>query len=204
MIDALQRILRPLRQSIFLMIARGVLRAMVEEQGQAKVSVQLLDGEEAQGVELLQPYGMASAPPADADCLVLCPGGDRGMGICIAVEDRRKRPKGLAGGDVVFYGPGDALAQGEEAPGLPEILPDGWLPEPEEPWDPEDSESDPPPARQRLTFGENREVTLVCDKFTVRAREGLEFVTLGGAKLLWGHTEVLEWGRYTDPDTKEG
>ena len=204
MIDAaLQRILRPLRQRIFLMIARGVLRAVFEDRGQPQLSVLLLDGEEAQGLELIQPYGMASSPPAGADCLVVCPGGDRGLGICIAVEDRRKRPKGLKPGEVAFYGQGDVLDQGEEAPVLPEELPEGWPPEPEEPWDPEDPESDPPPARQRITFKADREVEVVCDKFVIRAREGIELATLGEAKLLWGPDGKLTWGNYLDPEEKD-
>jgi len=194
---ALQRILRPLKQRIYLMIARGVLRAVFEEKGQPQLTVRLLDGEDAQGLELLQPYGLASNPPLGADCLVLCPGGDRGLGIVLAIEDRRKRPKGLAEGEVAFYGPGDVLAQAEEPPELPELLPEGWPPEPEEPWDPEDPESPPPPARQRLSFKAGREIEIVCDKLTVRAREGIELCTLGAAQFLCNGELAL--GDYLEP-----
>ena len=200
----LNRVLRPLKQRIFLMIARGVFRALIEDKGQPQLSVMLLDGEEAQNVELIQPFGMATSPPPDSDCLVVCPGGDRGMGICIAVEDRRARPKGLEVGEVVFYGPGDALAQGEEAPELPETLPEGWPAEPEEAWDPEDPESTPPPARQRLSFkAADREVVLTCDKFVVRARTGLELTTLGELKVLWGEGG-MQFGDYAAPTSIGG
>ena len=102
--DQLARILRPLKQRIMLMIGRGILKAVAaDETGLQSFTAQLLDGEIAQGLEIMQHYGLASTPPAGSDIVVLFPCGDRSLGISVADGERRTRPTDLAAGAVMLY-----------------------------------------------------------------------------------------------------
>lgn len=122
MLDPMHRILRPLVQRLRLMISRGMVRALTTtEEGAERLTALLLDGELAQGIEMVQQFGMASNPPAGSDLVVLFPGGDRSLGLAVASEHRRSRPS-LEQGEAALYSAQDKTSLDED---LPEsILPD--------------------------------------------------------------------------------
>jgi hypothetical protein len=170
--SALGRVLRPLRQKILLMLARGMVRAVEDSEQGKTITAELLGGEESQGLKVMQQYGFASEPLENTEVMVLFPAGDRSLGLAVATEKRELRPKDLDQGEVALYGKGDAVGEDEPPLELPAELPPGW---------PVDTGG----PRQRLTFkNDGREVELVCDKFTVRAMQGIDLLSLGQIQVL--------------------
>lgn len=84
-------------------ISRGVLESLADTQGLQLVKMDLLAGENRDGIERFQQYGFTNVPLPGAESVVVFPGGNRENGICIAIDDRRFRLKGLAGGEVALY-----------------------------------------------------------------------------------------------------
>lgn len=101
--DQVMRMLAPLHQRVMLAIGRAVIGAVNDAGGFQRLQVTLLEGEVRDDVERVQQYGLSAAPLPGADAVVLCIGGSRDHPVAIAVDDRRYRPAGLAGGEVALY-----------------------------------------------------------------------------------------------------
>ena len=86
-------------------IALGVVRA-VNDTGQAQtVTVQTHDGVIRGDIEVLQPFGFASAPPAaGALCLLFAVGGDVGHLVALPIGVPGARLGGQAPGESTMYG----------------------------------------------------------------------------------------------------
>lgn len=95
--------LRRLENRVLNIVGRAILRA-TDDGG--RVQVLKLDGltrERLEGVERVTDYGFASHAPAGSHAVIVCPQGDRGHAVAIAVESAKDRPTGLAEGDVWIY-----------------------------------------------------------------------------------------------------
>jgi len=101
--NILERVLRPLRVRIQLMIGRALLAAVDNSGMTQRLQIRLMADETASGVERFQDYGVESYPLADAEVLMLFLGGNREHGIAVRVHDRRYRPTNLEEGDVEMY-----------------------------------------------------------------------------------------------------
>lgn len=101
--DAIQRMLAPIRQRIFLSIARAVVKAINDSTKLQSMQVALLADEVRDCVERFQQYGFTSVPLEGAEAVVIFPGGNRSHGLVINVDDRRYRLKALKGGEVALY-----------------------------------------------------------------------------------------------------
>lgn len=103
MIDAVTRLLAPLRNRIANMIARAVVQLVAD--GGKLQALQLVVGadETRDGCERFQEYGFTSVPLAGAEAVVLFVGGRRDHGLVVAVDDRRHRMAGLEAGEVALY-----------------------------------------------------------------------------------------------------
>jgi phage baseplate assembly protein V len=103
----LSRWLRPLRQRVANMVARGVVQLVNDGKKQQLVQVGALEGEDiegaGEGAEHFHPYGLSSIPKDGAECVVVFPNGDRGHPLVVAVSDRRYRPTGGQAGEVCMY-----------------------------------------------------------------------------------------------------
>ena len=86
------------------MIGRAVLRVVDDSAGLQLVQVEGLQGEVLDQVERIQQYGFTSHPRPGADAIILSIGGARQNAV-VLVDDRRTRPKDLAEGEVMLYGP---------------------------------------------------------------------------------------------------
>lgn len=91
-----------------IMQLRGLLaRALIlrtRDDGQAQtVDVQTHAGITRQRIEVLQPYGLASAAPPGAMTVVLAIGGDQGDMVALPVAAPAARFGGLAAGEVALY-----------------------------------------------------------------------------------------------------
>jgi phage gp45-like len=86
-------------------VALGVVRA-VNDAGQAQtVTVQTHDGVVRADIEVMQPFGFASAPPAaGALCLLFAVGGDVGHLVALPIGVPGARFGGQAAGETTIYG----------------------------------------------------------------------------------------------------
>ena len=104
MMRAFEKLMAPLKRRLALMITRAVVDRVNDGQGLQRLQLILLAGEVADDVERLQPLGLTAVPEAGAEALAVAVGGNRSHLLVIGCEDRRKRPKGLAAGEVMLYG----------------------------------------------------------------------------------------------------
>lgn len=95
--------LRQISSRVASAIVRGVV-SLVDDSTKAQIlKVELLAQETRERVERIQQYGFTSHPFPGAEVVALGVGGNRDHTVIIAVDDRRYRLKGLAGGEVALY-----------------------------------------------------------------------------------------------------
>lgn len=105
------KLIGPLARQTRLMINRCLLTRVDDTGGLQRLQVSLLarptpDGfteELADNVEVVRQYGFTAVPHVGAEGVHLSIGGVRAHGLIVAVEDRRYRLAGLAGGEVAIY-----------------------------------------------------------------------------------------------------
>ena len=102
MIQAINKMLAPLRTRIANMIARAVV-SRVDDSKKIQI-VQLSMGDEVHDdIERVQNYGFTSVPQEGAEAAVIFVRRGRDHGLDVAVDDRRNRVKGLQAGEVAVY-----------------------------------------------------------------------------------------------------
>jgi phage baseplate assembly protein V len=104
--DDLRRLelwLRPLRNRVANIVARGVVRMAHDTTKLQNLQLRVLAGESIDEAEHHQPYGFSSVPLAGAEVVVLFQNGDRARPIVVAASDRRHRPTGGESGQVTMY-----------------------------------------------------------------------------------------------------
>ena len=102
-VDFFNRAIKPLKHKVAMMVARGVIKAIKDDKGIQLIQVSLLAGEVRDNIERFQEYGLTSNPPVGSEACVIFPMGNRDHGICIAIDNRTFRKKGLAEGEVALY-----------------------------------------------------------------------------------------------------
>jgi phage baseplate assembly protein V len=85
------------------LFARGVVRHSDVQAGLARSQAEFLKGE-TRRVETPQGYGFASVPLEGSEVFAVFANGERDAGVALAYDDRRRRPKDLAPGEVALYG----------------------------------------------------------------------------------------------------
>jgi phage baseplate assembly protein V len=103
LIDALNKMLAPLRTRVANMVSRAVVKLVDDSKKLQIVQIGLLDGETRDEVERFQQYGFTSAPKEGAEAVVFFVGGRRDHGLVLAVDDRRFRFHPLESGEVALY-----------------------------------------------------------------------------------------------------
>lgn len=106
----MNRILERLYNRIQNILQRGRLVAADDSGPVQLVQVQLNDGESADGLEHLHPYGLSHVPHEGAEHVTAFLGGSRDTPIVILVGDRRYRLQPLETGDVALYSSGKNYA----------------------------------------------------------------------------------------------
>ena len=96
-------LLRGLQHRVMLSVARAVITLVNDTTKMQSLQVSLLRDELRDSIERFQQYGLTANPHPGAEGVVLFVGGNRDHGLCIAVDDRRYRLKGLAQGEVALY-----------------------------------------------------------------------------------------------------
>jgi phage baseplate assembly protein V len=103
MIEALQRLLRPLHARLTNLVSRAVVSRVDDSTKLQGLQVKVGVDEVRDGLERFQQYGLTSVPDAGAEAVVLFVGGRRDVGYVVAVDDRRYRVTGLTPGEVALY-----------------------------------------------------------------------------------------------------
>jgi len=103
LLTQLEHLLRPLRNSVRNMVARGVVQLVNDGLKLQKLQLGALANQDVDNSEHFQPYGFSSVPIEGAEHLTLFPSGDGGHPITLAVTDRRYRPTGGKSGEVCMY-----------------------------------------------------------------------------------------------------
>lgn len=98
-----ERMIRPLKNRVMLIIGRAVVAAVSDSKGMQSMKLDLLSEEVQEDVERFQEYGFTSVPFPGAEAVSVFVGGNRDHGIVIAVDDRRYRLKALEPGEVALY-----------------------------------------------------------------------------------------------------
>jgi len=98
-----KRLIRPIKNKIFLMLGRAVLMAVNNSEGRKTIQVIALADETISDIEWFQDYGFDSYPPVGAEVVVGFLNGNRDHGIAIGVPDGRYRPTDLVEGESALY-----------------------------------------------------------------------------------------------------
>ncbi|MTW19355.1 hypothetical protein GJ689_24490 [Rhodoplanes serenus] len=86
------------------LIARAVVRGSDDTKATQLVDVTVREGHDRTAVEVLQPFGLASRPPAGGLTIVLAVGGDQGDLVALPIGAPGARLGHLAEGEAALYG----------------------------------------------------------------------------------------------------
>lgn len=98
-----RRLLHSITNKIFLLLGRGIVKAMTSNTGTQGVQVVALSGETISDIERAEEYGFTAVPEVDSEATIGFLNGNRDQGIVLCIGDRRYRPTGLASGEVMVY-----------------------------------------------------------------------------------------------------
>jgi hypothetical protein len=90
----LKRLCRQLQARLDASIARAVVNLVNDRLKTQRVQLTILEGENEDHVEHLQPYGLSFVPPAGSEALALAVGGTRAHTVAVCVEHPDERPVG--------------------------------------------------------------------------------------------------------------
>ena len=106
------RLLRPIKNKIFLLLGRAVLKAINNDGKTQTVQVVALAGETITNIERFQEYGFETYPLTGAEPFIVFQNGNRDNGVVLCIHDREYRPTDLVAGEVASYTDEDQNAEG--------------------------------------------------------------------------------------------
>lgn len=86
------------------MVTRARIAASVVKGDGSIVTVQMLEGQERDGAEYFDTFGVASAPPPGSEGLAFAVGGSRDQIVILCASPKGDTPAGRVTGEVDFYG----------------------------------------------------------------------------------------------------
>ena len=98
-------IINKLKNKIYLLIGRAILKAVNNTGNIQKLKMVGLYNENMSDVDRVQDYGIETYPKVtkNTEVIIIFPNGNRDAGIALKVGDRTYRPSGMAVGDVYLY-----------------------------------------------------------------------------------------------------
>lgn len=99
--------LRRLRGRVDNMVARAVIARVNDALKTQRLQITILDGEDEDDVEHLQPYGLSFVPPAGSQGVALAVGGARSHTVVLCVDSPGQRPTGGDGETGGLYTKGE-------------------------------------------------------------------------------------------------
>lgn len=98
-----KRLISGVKTKIFLLVGRGIVKAIKASEGTQLVQVVALEGETITDIERAEEYGFTAVPQTDSEAVAVFLNGNREQGIVLCISDRRYRPKDLKPGEVCVY-----------------------------------------------------------------------------------------------------
>jgi phage gp45-like len=98
-----ERLLAKLQVRLSMLVRKGRLTAVDASGTSTRVGVKVSGDETHESVELIEPYGFTSNPPAGSKVLLVCSGGDGGHPLALLAGDPGTRLSGLGSGDVAIH-----------------------------------------------------------------------------------------------------
>ena len=108
LIDDFKRLIRPIKNRIFLMLGRAVLKLVENTEETQRIGVLALADETISRIERFQEYGFETYPITEAQVFIGFLNGNRDHGIVLCVHDERYRPTDLSEGETMMYTYDDA------------------------------------------------------------------------------------------------
>jgi phage baseplate assembly protein V len=99
----LRQVLAPLHRRVMNMVARGVIKVVVDSGKVQKVQLSVLAGEVLDGVDRIQEFGFTSTPLPGAQGVLLSLAGSRDHAVVIGTEHGQYRPTNVAAGESCLY-----------------------------------------------------------------------------------------------------
>lgn len=99
----LQQLIQPLKNKIFNLFSRAVVRDSYDTEGLQRLKTSVLSSETFDKVERVQNYGFTARPLDGSEAAVICQGGNREHALVLGVDDKRYRKKNLEKGEVAVY-----------------------------------------------------------------------------------------------------
>lgn len=103
MIDALNRLLNPIKRKISMMVARGRVELVTDAKKIQQMQATFLADETLDRLERIQEFGFTSTPKPGAQVVALFLNGSRDHGVIIACDDGTVRPQDVAEGEAAVY-----------------------------------------------------------------------------------------------------
>lgn len=103
LINQLNRFLQPIRRRIALLLGRALLISVDDSTNIQLIRLAMLNGEEKEGVERMQPYGLSTVPPVNSEVLIGAINGSKDQVVAIVTNNSSARVKNQSEGDVVLH-----------------------------------------------------------------------------------------------------
>ena len=103
LLDDFKRLIRPIKNRIFLMLGRAVLKLVDNSEATQRIQVIALADETISNIERFQEYGIETYPKTESQVFIGFLNGNRDHGIVLCVHDDRYRPTDLSEGEVALY-----------------------------------------------------------------------------------------------------
>ncbi len=101
-VQAVVRLLAPLRRRVALLLGRAYVRLSDPSGSVQRLQLATLGAEALDGVEHIEAYGFTSRAPGGAEAIIASLGGDRAHTVCLVVGGRAYRLRDLAEGEVAI------------------------------------------------------------------------------------------------------
>lgn len=103
-LSMLNKILKPLKDRVAMMLAKGLLEAVSDEKAMQLIKLSMYEGEVQEDIEHVHSYGLSSNCPSDGgEVVVGCIGGNRDSAIALVVGNSKYRVRNLKSGEVALY-----------------------------------------------------------------------------------------------------
>lgn len=103
LLNFLRRAIQPLRDRIFMLTSRGLIKGVDDAAGLQECQLRVLSNEDLTRIQRLQEFGFTSHPPLESEAVVLALNGSRANSVIIATDNRAVRLKNLASGETAIY-----------------------------------------------------------------------------------------------------
>ena len=101
--NAVRRMFERMKMRVFNLVSRATISTSTTGVRGATVGIKALQGDDRDGAEYFEPYGIAGAVPVGAEGVALAIGGSNDQVIVVCASDKGGTPEGRLPGEVDIY-----------------------------------------------------------------------------------------------------